>query len=264
MKKILLTISAFLISLSLFAQMTQIQITSVRRYPSYAEAAYKMRFTLPSQFGTGANPIDGLSAIVASYPGYGLETIPATGTVITYSDQQAIPVGTTLSQIKTFLQTQYTAIQSQITSFALSSYDSLSGLKYNGTTWGNYSTITDFPLATELNSGVTATGSAGASVTLTIPAVVGKFHLITHISITAYTTAARTGGTTPVIVTTTNLPGSPAFTFASAGAVGTTDPKVIEPDTPIRSSVANTATTIVCPATTSVIWRVQVFYNTTN
>lgn len=49
-------------------------------------------------------------------------------------------------------------------------------------------------------------------------------------------------------------------TFASAAAVGTTDSKYVEPGLPLRSSVVNTATTIVCPATTSVIWRITAYY----
>ena len=108
---------------------------------------------------------------------------------------------------------------------------------------------------------VTAVGAAGAAVTLTLPAGgAGRFHYITSIELILYNTAARTGGATPVTVTTTNLPGTPAFTFPSAGAVGTIERRELEPSFPLRSAAANTATTIVCPATTSVIWRVNVVY----
>lgn len=109
---------------------------------------------------------------------------------------------------------------------------------------------------------VTATGAAAAAVTLTLPAVAGQFHYITSVEITAYTTLARTGGVTPVIVTTTNLPGTPAFTLQSAAAVGTNDRYLRELSLPLKSSVVNTATTIVGPATTSVIWRMNVTYYT--
>lgn len=111
---------------------------------------------------------------------------------------------------------------------------------------------------------VTATAASGSAVTLTLPAVASQFHRINFIEITAYTTAARTGSATPLTVTTTNLPGSPAFTFQTAAAVGTKEPYVLAPGFPIKSSVANTATTIVCPATTSVIWRVNVSYYTSS
>lgn len=110
---------------------------------------------------------------------------------------------------------------------------------------------------------VTATGAAAAAVTASLPAAgAGLFHYICSLEITAYTTAARTGSATPVIVTTTNLTGNPAYTFASAGAIGTTDRLVLPLGTPIKASVANTATTIIAPATTGVIWRINVSYFT--
>jgi len=107
---------------------------------------------------------------------------------------------------------------------------------------------------------VTATGAAAAAVTATLPAVSSQFHYITGFEIEAYSTAARTGGTTPILVTTTNLPGSNVFTFASAAAIGSTDTKEYFLNNPIKSSVSNTATTVVCPATTAIIWRVNVYY----
>jgi hypothetical protein len=107
---------------------------------------------------------------------------------------------------------------------------------------------------------VTATGVAGAAVTLTLPGVSLLFHRIVSLEIEAYTTAARTGGTTPVLVTSTNLPGSPIWTFATAAAVGTTDTKFYNFPYSLVASASNTNTTIVCPATTSVIWRVNVVY----
>lgn len=107
---------------------------------------------------------------------------------------------------------------------------------------------------------VTATGVAGAAVTLTLPAVAAQFHYLTMIEVLAYTTVARVGGAVPIIVTTTNLPGAPAFTFGTAAAVGTVDRYNYVHAMPLRSAVVNTATTIVCPATVSVIWRVNVWY----
>jgi hypothetical protein len=107
---------------------------------------------------------------------------------------------------------------------------------------------------------VTATAATGVAVTLTLPAVAAQFHYITSMEIEAYTTAARTGSATPILVTTTNLPGSPVFTFATAAAIGTTDTKTFQFTGPIKSATVNTATTIVCPATTGIIWRVNVSY----
>ncbi len=109
---------------------------------------------------------------------------------------------------------------------------------------------------------VTATGAAGAAVTLTIPAATGLFHYLTLLEIVRYATAAITGTATPVVVTTTNLPCTPAFTFATAAAVGTADVRSYVSGTPLRSAAAGTATTIVCPAIASVIWRVNAVYFT--
>jgi len=107
---------------------------------------------------------------------------------------------------------------------------------------------------------VTATAATGVAVTTTLPAIAGQFHHITSLEIVAYTTAARTGGATPILVTSTNLPGSNVWDFATAAAIGTTDTKFYTFLNPYKSSVVNTATTIVCPATAGIIWRTNVMY----
>ena len=105
---------------------------------------------------------------------------------------------------------------------------------------------------------VTNTGAAAAAVTLTLAAPpVGLYHHITRLIIQRHATALLTAAATPVIVTTTNLPGSRAFSIpADAALQGTVYSEICEPAAPIRSAVAATATTIVCPGTTGVIWRV--------
>ena len=108
---------------------------------------------------------------------------------------------------------------------------------------------------------VTATGLAAAAVTLTVPAVAAQFHYIAFIQVVKFATAALTAAATPVLVTTTNLPGNPVLSFsAAASAQGTDEVQTIQPATPIKSTAVNTATTIVCPATTATIWRVNVWY----
>jgi hypothetical protein len=109
---------------------------------------------------------------------------------------------------------------------------------------------------------VSVTGSAGAAVTASLPAVAGQFHYITRINIIAYASAARTGAATPVVVTSTNLPGPLAWTTPTAMAIGTQYETDIQLSGPLKSSAANVATTIVAPATTSVIWRINVVYYT--
>ena len=107
---------------------------------------------------------------------------------------------------------------------------------------------------------VTGTATTGAALTITLPLVASQFHYISSLEITAYSTAARTGGATPIVVTSTNLPGNPAWTFATAAAIGTVDMKFFTYTSPVKSAVVGTATTIVCPATTGVIWRMNVSY----
>jgi hypothetical protein len=104
----------------------------------------------------------------------------------------------------------------------------------------------------------TATGAAAAAVTLTLAAPgAGLRHYLTYLSINRFAAALLTAAATPVIVTTTNLPGTLAFSIpAEAAAQGTIDRWREDFAYPIASVAQNAATTIVCPATTGVIWRV--------
>lgn len=111
---------------------------------------------------------------------------------------------------------------------------------------------------------VTAVGTSGNAVTCTIPAAgAGTYHYICSIDIVKYCTLAIVGSATPTTVTTTNVPGSLAYTFDTAQVIGSSIYRHFEYGLPLKSSVANTATTVVCPATTSVIWRVNVSYYAT-
>jgi len=111
---------------------------------------------------------------------------------------------------------------------------------------------------------ITATGATNAAVTLTIPAAgVGLFHYIDRIEIYRVATAAL-AGTAALITTTTNLPGSLAWSFGNAMAAGgTSNDYGATFSVPLKSSVANTDTTIVMPAPgLNVLWRANVFYHT--
>ena len=109
---------------------------------------------------------------------------------------------------------------------------------------------------------VTATGAVGAAVTATLLAAAGLRHYIDNITVVRSATAALTAAATPVLVTTTNIPGTPAFTFGSdAGGIGVD--KIVELDpggSGMAATAINTATTVVCPVYTGVIWRVTVTY----
>jgi hypothetical protein len=104
----------------------------------------------------------------------------------------------------------------------------------------------------------TAVGAAAAAVTLTLASPgAGLRHYLTYLSIVKYAAAALTAAATPVTITTTNLPGSLAFTFpADGGVLGSIDRWREDFAFPIAAAAQNTATTIVCPVTTGVIWRV--------
>lgn len=109
---------------------------------------------------------------------------------------------------------------------------------------------------------VTNTGAASAAVTATLPAVAGLRHVIDFIQVVRSATAALTVAAAPVLVTTTNLPGSPAMTFGS-DAAGIGIDKEVKLDfgaTGLAAAALGTATTVVCPVYTGVIWRVYVSY----
>ncbi len=109
---------------------------------------------------------------------------------------------------------------------------------------------------------VTATGAAAAAVTATLPAVAGQFHYITRINIVKYASVATVGAAAPTVITSTNLPGSLAWTLPTALAVGTQYETDVEPSGPLKSSVVNTATTIVAAGLASIIYRITVYYYT--
>lgn len=120
----------------------------------------------------------------------------------------------------------------------------------------------DAPQAKVTTTIGTAVGAAGAAVTLTIASPgAGLRHYLTYLAINRFATALLAAAAAPVTVTTTNLPGSLAFSFpAEAAAQGTIDRWREDFAFPIAASAQGTATTIVCPATTAVIWRVTAGY----
>ncbi len=108
----------------------------------------------------------------------------------------------------------------------------------------------------------TATGAAGAAVTLTLASPgAGLRQYITFLRILRSSSAALTAGAAPTVVTTTNLPGSMAYSFGADASPQGAD-KIISEDFayPIPASTQNNTVTIVCPVTTGVIWRVSVGY----
>lgn len=113
---------------------------------------------------------------------------------------------------------------------------------------------------------IVVTGGANAIATATLPAVAGQFHYITHISLKRVATAALAGGAL-LTVTTTNLGGRAWRTGNQMSiTVSSSDPPQLldqEYVHPLKSAVANTATTIVGPAAgAAVSWQIVVDYFT--
>jgi len=108
---------------------------------------------------------------------------------------------------------------------------------------------------------VSNTGAANGALTVTLPAVAAKYHYISNILIQRVATAA-VAGTALLNITTTNLPGTLQWNVGNAIAAGGTNTDVsISMPSPLKSSVLNTDTTIVCPAPgAACYWVVTVIY----
>ena len=107
---------------------------------------------------------------------------------------------------------------------------------------------------------VTAAANTAATLTLTAPGA-GLYHYITSLHISRNATAAL-AGTATLVITTTNLPGSLAWSVGNAMAAGGTQVDIqMSFSNPLKSSVANTATTIVMPVPgAAVLWRCTATY----
>ena len=109
---------------------------------------------------------------------------------------------------------------------------------------------------------ITNTGASAAAVTATLPAVTGLRHIIDFISVTRSATALLTAAATPVLVTTTIIPGALTLTFGQDAAAQGVD-KEVRIDfgsSGMACTALGTNTTVVCPTYTGVIWRVTVGY----
>ena len=110
---------------------------------------------------------------------------------------------------------------------------------------------------------VTATAAANSGLTLTLPAAgVGLFHYITALYITRTATAAL-AGTATLVITSTNLSGSMAWSVGNAMVAGGTqnDLNLHMAGNPIKSVASNTATTVVMPVQgAAVLWRAWAAY----
>ena len=112
---------------------------------------------------------------------------------------------------------------------------------------------------------VSITAAVNTAVTATLPApAAGLFHYITSVQLVKVYSALGVAAGAGVVITSTNLPGTPAWTTEqAAGAVGTAV-RVIDyqPTTPLRSAAAAIATTFAAPAQLQTIWRWNISYFT--
>ena len=113
---------------------------------------------------------------------------------------------------------------------------------------------------------LTTISAANTAVTLTLPAVAAQFHYITRIRISMHNTsaAAVVGSAVTLGFTSSNVPGSLAWTEGNALAAGTSKVVCDEVLTkPIKSTTVNTASTIVAPACgAGVLVRITAYYYT--
>ena len=117
------------------------------------------------------------------------------------------------------------------------------------------------PIPTTTTQTFTAATGVAATLSITAPAA-GLYHYITRLVIERHTSTLLTAAATPIIVTTTNIPGSLAFSIpADAAPQGQVYREVIDMSgQPLKSTTAATATTIVAPVTTGVIWRITAYF----
>lgn len=112
--------------------------------------------------------------------------------------------------------------------------------------------------------GVTATAAVNVASTATLAAAgAGLFHYITLIELIKLYNVVGIAAGAGVIITSTNLVGAPAWTTEQDAKPAGQVAQVIHwvnHGNPIKSSVANTATTFVAPAQLQTIWRWNIQY----
>jgi len=107
----------------------------------------------------------------------------------------------------------------------------------------------------------TATAASDAACTLSLAAVAGNFHYVAGLRIYAYATGVIPASATPITVTSTNF-GSRTWIFPNEAAKADVMAYEYQFAYPPKSTTVNTATTIVCPAVTNIIWSIQAEYFT--
>ena len=122
--------------------------------------------------------------------------------------------------------------------------------------------LDDRMIGESYNLSATVTAAVGVAATLTLPApAAGLRQYIGSIRIERHASVLLTAGATPVLITSTNIPGTPTFSIpADAAAAGTVYEKIVDLNRAIAATAQATAVTIVAPVTTGVIWRLTAYY----
>jgi hypothetical protein len=106
-------------------------------------------------------------------------------------------------------------------------------------------------------------GGTGAGITITLNAPgAGIFHYIFKVKITKFAAAALVADATGSTTTSTNLNNLQWLMGTDALALGGIEEETDDFQPPVKSAVANTATTITTQAKTNVVWQVGVNFYT--
>jgi hypothetical protein len=109
---------------------------------------------------------------------------------------------------------------------------------------------------------ISTTAATGVALTATLPAVTGLRHIIDFIKVKRIGTAAGTASATPIVITTSNLPGALSLSMG-ADAIGVGVDKDVDIDfgsSGLAVIAIGTNTTVICPAYTGAIWRINISY----
>lgn len=214
-----------------------------------------------------AIPGDGVSSITVDVRGTYVGTFAVEGTVDGVN-WGAIPMRAVNANALAYFLTSPSAVQGIFVGQALG----FRAIRVRMVAWtsgapvfsllGSTTPFNDVMAGLVTNSATTALSASGAAQTLTIPAPgAGLRQYLTYLSINRFAAAALTAGAAPTAVTTTNLPGSLAFTLSTeAAAQGLLLPWREDFAYPIAATTLNTAVTVVAPAVTGVIWRITAGY----
>lgn len=113
------------------------------------------------------------------------------------------------------------------------------------------------PIVTQ---GVSVTASAGVGVSTGAAVTAGLTNYVTYVEIEMYAAGLRLGLAGPVTCTSSNLPGNPSFTMDTAQSLGVVIARPYMFQSPLKSIDPSQPTTVSCPSTAGLIWRINMFY----